>query len=518
MTVHANLARALADLLEQGQVDILEDSRPLAGLAEPRCELTEKGGRVMLHLWSGEKNLVRRVLSIAEQTPDHLLLEIERFGRAKPGRLELRARKSQRGLGRLTREKFLERFRQLLAEQFPDEDVYSLTASPDLEHSFSSKYPRGVMGRGQRAAAVLGVSPQDDTATVDAALTFGLLWLAWTREHSSRGVRRSSRQSASQPARQSSAAYRVIEGLRLFLPAGTSAVTAHRLHGLSTDARIEIYEVDAERWRVRRIERQDLGNIASHLSLRREGESLLASAAEATARLKALAREAADAVDVVVVPGARDVAFRFRGLEFARWRNGVLLEVTPEGRLVPSNVDSPRWRRRFDQLTLYRNPQSKEVNHPLYRTQGERWLESLILAHPALIEPRLDLRFIYPQLPAFSSGDRAVLDLLGATRGGRLVVIELKVSEDIQLILQALDYWLRVRWHQVHGDFENLGYFPGLALQKTPPLLYVVAPGLRFHSAGEIVRRFLPPEVELTRVGLNEQWRQDLQVVLRQRD
>jgi hypothetical protein len=158
------------------------------------------------------------------------------------------------------------------------------------------------------------------------------------------------------------------------------------------------------------------------------------------------------------------------------------------------------------------------LNHPLYRTQGERWLESLILAHPARIEPRLDPRFIYPQLPAFSSGDRAVLDLLGATRDGRLVVIELKVSEDIQLILQALDYWLRVRWHQLHGDFENLGYFPGLRLQKTPPLLYVVAPGLRFHSTGDIIRRFLSPEVELTRVGLNEHWRQDLQVVLRQRD
>ena len=516
MTGAVNLSHALADLLEQGQVDILEDGRPLAGLAEPRCEVTEQGGRVMLHRWSSEKNLVRRVLGVTEQTAEHLLLEIERFGRAKPGRLELRARKSQRGIGRLTREKFLERFRQLLAEQFPDEDVYSLTASPDLEHSFSSRYPRGVMGRGRRAAAVLGVSPADDAAAVDAALTFGLLWLAWTRERSSPGSRRVSQRGAQKVVQKNSSSQQVVEGLRLFLPAGSSAVTAHRLHGLSTDARVEIYEVDAERWRVRRIEPQDLGNIASHLSLRRESDSLLASAAETTARLKALARETASAVDAVVVPGARDVAFRFRGLEFARWRGGALLEVTPEGRLLPSSVDSPRWRERFDQLAAHRNPAAKDVNHPLYRAQGERWLESLILGHPARIEPRLDARFLYPQLPAFSSGDRAVLDLLGATRDGRLVVIELKVSEDIQLILQALDYWLRVRWHQIHGDFESLGYFQGLPLQDKPPLLYVVAPGLRFHSAGEIILRFLSPEVELIRVGLNEHWRKDVQVVLRQ--
>jgi hypothetical protein len=210
------------------------------------------------------------------------------------------------------------------------------------------------------------------------------------------------------------------------------------------------------------------------------------------------------------------VAFRFRGLEFARWRNGALLEVTPEGRLAPADLDSPRWRKRFDQLAAHRGPAAGDVNHPLYRAQGERWLESMVVADATRIEPRLDPRFVYPQLPAFSSSDRAVLDLLGATRDGRLVVIELKVSEDIQLILQALDYWLRVRWHQLQGDFESLGYFAGLELQKKPPLLYVAAPGLRFHPATDTLLRFLSPEVELIRVGLNEHWRQGLQVVFRQ--
>lgn len=500
----ASLTRALAGLLEQGQVDIHEDGRLLAGLAEPRSEVTEKGGRVMLHLWSSEKNLVRRVLGLGEESPGHLLLEIERFGRAKPGRLELRLRKSQRVRTRLTREKFLDRFRQLLAQQFPDEEVHSLTAAPDLEHSFSGRYPRGVMGQGQRAAAVLGVSPEEDAAAIDAALTFGLLWLAWTREHPAQGVR------------GASARHRVIEGLRLFLPAGASAVTAHRVQGLVPEAGIEIYEVDTERWRVRRVGPSELGNAASHLTLRRESEHLLASAAQTAARLRALAREAAQAIDTVVVPGAYDVAFRFRGFEFARWRNGALLEVTPEGRLAPTNLDSPRWRERLDELAARRDPAAADVNHPLYRAQGERWLESLVAADPTRIEPRLDPRFVYPQLPAFSSSDRAVLDLLGATRDGRLVVIELKVSEDMQLIVQALDYWLRVRWHQLQGDFRSLGYFPGLALQDKPPLLYVVAPGLRFHPSTGIVLRFLSVEVELMRVGLNEHWRQGLQVVFRQ--
>lgn len=500
----ASLNRSLADLLEQGQVDIHEDGRPLAGLAEPRSEVSEKGGRVMLHLWSGDRNFVRRVLGVAEVSTAHLLLEIERFGRTKPGRLELRLRKSQRTLGRLTREKFLERFRQLLVEQFPDEDVHALTCAPDLEHSFSGRYPRGVMGRGQRTAAVLGVSPEEDAAATDAVLTYGLLWLAWTREH------------PAQSKRTASGRHRVVEGLRLFLPAGASAVTAHRVLGLAPEAGIEIYEMDAERWRVRRVGPSELGNAAARLSLRRESQQLLAAAAEITSRLKALARDEEDAIAAVVVPGARDVAFRFRGLEFARWRNGALLEVTPDGWLAPATIDSPHWRERLGEMAAHRHPAAGELNHPLYRAQGERWLESLVVADPTRIEPRLDPRFIYPQLPAFSSSDRAVLDLLGATRDGRLVVMELKVGEDPQVIVQSLDYWLRVRWHQLQGDFQSLGYFAGLELQKKPPLLYVVAPGLRFHPSTDTVLRFLSPEVELIRVGLNEHWRQGLQVVFRQ--
>ena len=52
------------------------------------------------------------------------------------------------------------------------------------------------------------------------------------------------------------------------------------------------------------------------------------------------------------------------------------------------------------------------------------------------------------RFPRSRWGAAGVLDLLGVTRRGRLVVIELKASEDIQLPIQAVDYWLRVRRHQ----------------------------------------------------------------------
>jgi hypothetical protein len=109
-----------------------------------------------------------------------------------------------------------------------------------------------------------------------------------------------------------------------------------------------------------------------------------------------------------------------------------------------------------------------------------------------------------------------VLDLLGVTRRGQFVVIELKASEDIQMSVQAVDYWLRVRRHQRDGDFERYGYFAGMELDAKPPLVWLVAPGLRFHSATETLLKYLSPEIHVTRIGLNENWRPGLKVLFRQ--
>ena len=54
---------------------------------------------------------------------------------------------------------------------------------------------------------------------------------------------------------------------------------------------------------------------------------------------------------------------------------------------------------------------------------------------------------VYGQVPQFAAGERGVIDLLAADRDGRLAVIELKAGQDIHLPLQALDYWMRVKWH-----------------------------------------------------------------------
>jgi hypothetical protein len=127
-----------------------------------------------------------------------------------------------------------------------------------------------------------------------------------------------------------------------------------------------------------------------------------------------------------------------------------------------------------------------------------------VLADATRLDEKLNPAHLYSPLPALSAGGRGVLDLLGVTWPGRLVVIELKASEDIQLPIQALDYWLRVRRHQRDGDFERFGYFSGVKLDPQPPLVWLVAPGLRFHSATDTLLKYLAPELQMTRIDLNE--------------
>jgi hypothetical protein len=94
-------------------------------------------------------------------------------------------------------------------------------------------------------------------------------------------------------------------------------------------------------------------------------------------------------------------------------------------------------------------------------------------------------------------------------------VIELKVHEEINLPVQGLDYWLRVKWLQDRGQFQERGYFQGVELSNAPPLLYLVCPAFRFHSTIERVIRYLNPSIEIIQVGLNDQWREGFQVLFR---
>lgn len=483
------LDRALAEIAAATAVEVREGGERFPEFQHFEFEIRH-GVRTLLHLWSAGRNLTRRVLRISEQSPGHLVLEVERFGRARPSKLEFTSVDAPRSEARMAREKFCMRLGEILAEQFPDDEIESLTVAPDLEHSFSGLYPRGVqITRGNRSHhwAVLACSTEETAATAEAAMSFGLLWLDWRRQHT-RGA--------------------AVQGLRLLMPGSGIQGAVRRLQGLAPAAHVELYELDQKRRRIQEVDAQDTGNRDAWLEPRRLVQQVLGAAHEQIEKICALAP---GAIDVVVPPGSQEAAFRFRGLEFARWKEGRILCGLPDH--AEFRADSVEELVR--QLDAARQPHAFDTKNPLYRAQPERWLESLALREIARIDAHLDPRHVYRQVPASSLADRGVIDLLGVTLDGRLAVIELKASEDIHLPLQGLDYWLRVREQHAQRAFPAAGYFTGVELQDALPLLYLVAPGFRFHPSTDTILRYFNAEIEVRRVGLNEQWRKELRVVFR---
>jgi len=147
--------------------------------------------------------------------------------------------------------------------------------------------------------------------------------------------------------------------------------------------------------------------------------------------------------------------------------------------------------------------------------QPEAWLERRVRADLESLDATLLTQPVYGQVAQFAGGDRGIIDLLAIDRDGRLAVIELKVDQDIHLPVQALDYWMRVKWHLDRGEIAESGHFTGISLAKEVPRLLLVAPALEFHPANEIVLGFFLPQIPVERIGLGVQWRQELKVMFR---
>ena len=143
----------------------------------------------------------------------------------------------------------------------------------------------------------------------------------------------------------------------------------------------------------------------------------------------------------------------------------------------------------------------------------ERWLETVVRSRITTIDPFLKPEPVHSQVLTFAATDRDIIDLLAVTADGRLCLLELKVGEDLQLPIQALDYWMRISWHAHRNEINHL--FPGVALQTVPPKLILLAPAIGFHSTNATLLRYFSSLIQVERVGVNSEWREELRVILR---
>jgi hypothetical protein len=173
------LIRTLEDFLAVAHdAVIVEDGAVIFDLAQSKYSISGEHNKCLLHLWSAERNVVRRVLE-AETKNETLRLAVLRMGQSRPSRLEICRERDRRTptakrAARLAYQRVLQR---VLQRQFPAFKASPLSSSMNLERSFGPIYARGLLRQGQSGWAVIGVNEQETQGSVDAALTFGILWL-----------------------------------------------------------------------------------------------------------------------------------------------------------------------------------------------------------------------------------------------------------------------------------------------------------------------------------------------------
>lgn len=503
----SQLARTLEEFFaEYPHAAVLEDGRTLFDMTAARFSLSTERNRCLLHLWSEERNLVRTVVGVKPRK-DSLRVETRRFGQSEPQVLELVANRDRRtpSTRDATRAKYLRTLDRVLAREFPEWKIDGFRTAADLENSFGPAYARGTLLKGTTALAVIAVNGEEPQSTIDGILTLGILWLSYCRENGD--------------------GRRLYEGLRMIVPAGTSHTAGARMPWLNSSiAKWELFELDERAEKLERIDVQDCGNLHANLVFAFNPQSAMDRINGTVDRVMGLLTPGLRAETEIRARSATEIGFLLHGLEFARISHGSATgsfarkdEITfgagaNETPLTEENTAL------FSELTHrlfeHRTPGGSSRN-ALYRLQPERWLECELRRDIAEIEPSLRADIVYSQVPAFSAGDRGMLDLLTVTRGGRLAVIEIKADDDLHLPFQALDYWARVR--QLHREraFQKHGYFPGVELSDEAPLLYLIAPSLRIHPSTDVVLRHFSPEIPWELIGLNEDWRKQRKVIFR---
>ncbi|MDQ3799551.1 MAG: hypothetical protein M3384_08880 [Acidobacteriota bacterium] len=237
---------------------------------------------------------------------------------------------------------------------------------------------------------------------------------------------------------------------------------------------------------------------------------------ESGATARKIIELAPDEIDAVFSKNGETL--RFSGLPFARVRKISGEEKTWFGvearRQILSEKTFGEFLNLVEELRTYRRFDSSNKRHAFYRLAPESWLEAILRKNIRLLDANLILSPLYQQFRA----ERDKIDLLALRRDGRLVVIELKVAPDRAAVFQAADYWRKIELQRRSGNLQRAKIFGEAAkIADAPALVYLVAPALSFHREQSFLARAITPEIEIYRFDLNENWRENLKVLSREK-
>jgi hypothetical protein len=464
------------------------------------CEIRVSHGRLIFSCWGDEGALAWRITGW-KWTGEKLLLDATRRMGAETSKLELIPRASIRAMSATISAKRRERCR-LLAElacaRLQGLKVERAGLSAGVRRGQPGAFARIMLRRNRERIAVAGTVAESDRSNVDALLSSTLIWFTRACER-----------------------VRLPYIHKLWLAVEKDCVEAltERLALLRDDLRrtITLFQIDWGRQELTPLQMPSLDEfwLAKPERFRRPAREMMSESAQ---QITALAPGAID-----VVRSRHGETLRFHGLAFARVRRVMNKEnvwfrierVRP--RLLDETAQE-EWEKLLRDLEGHRRAEAIEKNHALYRAAPEAWLESLLRRDITRLDPGLRLAPLYAQFrPSHTGSSTRPIDLLALRRDGRLAVIELKVSEDREHVLQGADYWRRVEAHRLRGHISQSKIFGEAEISDEPPLVYLVAPTLRFHRAFATLARTITPIIEIYRFDINEDWRAGVRVMRRTR-
>jgi hypothetical protein len=470
-------------------------------LGRSELDIAVAQGRLILTCWTEKGTRLWKIFAW-EWTGEKLLLQASRKMGAERPVIELVPRAAASAIAltvKAARQVRCDRLATLACSIQPGAKVERSSLSPGARRGQPGRYARILLRQRHQRTAVTGPVVSGKPSDVDALLAAALLWFKRTSER------------ARQP---------YVQQLWLLVEADLVKATVQRVALLraSLQESFTVYEVDQPLTELKSIEvpsREDLWR----RRLPRFPPVPETMQSETTRRLVAVAPEAID-----VVYSRHGETLRYFGLPFARVRRlmgseKVWFGVEGTRRQILDEKTERECANLLVDLIEHRSAASSDHHNSLYRNACEAWLESLLRRDITRLDPGLLIAPLHAQFRFARGGSSSVrpVDLLALRHDGRLAVIELKVSESREHVLQGADYWQRVEAHRRRGHITRARLFGNRKISNEPPLIYLVAPTLRVHPAFNTLARSIAPDIEIYRFDINEDWRAGVRVMRRMR-
>lgn len=495
-----NAARRIKELINQdGEWLCIWGPRSTV-LSKSDCDFRIEQGRLIFSCLTVDGARIWRVTGW-DWTGEKLLLETSRRMGAERGRLELVPRASMKAMSALvsaTRRQRCQQLAELVCAALKGSKIERAAFSPGSRPGQPGPFARIILRQRNERIAVAGFVVESAERYIDAFLSSTLIWFARISE------------SARPP---------FIKQLWLIVESELVESLGQRLALLRDEMRkiIALYSSDIESGELIHRELPELANLLMKKRERLKHPAGKALLSESAKQIVALAPEAID-----VVRSRHGETLRFHGLAFARvrrWLNSerVWFGIESARRRILDETTENEWTKLLNDLRASRNACAIDQNNLLYRAAPEAWLESMLRREITRLDPGLRLAPLYTQFRPTRVDVARPIDLLALREDGRLAVIELKVSEDREHVLQGAAYWLEVEAHRRAGNIARARLFGDAAIANEPALVYLAAPLFRFHRAFETLARQVSREIEIYRFDINEDWRAGVKVLRRTR-